>query len=150
MLKEGHAAGLMVIENALSAVCAPAPQLSVARTVRLNVPAAVGMPDMRPPELMFIPDGKEPAITLKVTGACPPEVATWNECTCSLFLSAGDIMDRSLPARKRPFIIRQQRYNNARTVKEIATDVGVLRTPVTKFKIGRLQTKLNNRRQPAG
>ena len=69
MLNAGHAAGLMVIENALSTVCAPAPQLSAARTVKLNVPAAVGMPEMSPPELIFIPDGNDPAITLKVTGA---------------------------------------------------------------------------------
>jgi hypothetical protein len=78
MLKAGHAAGLMVSENALSTVCAPFPtgekQLSVARTVKLNVPAAVGIPDMKPAEFIFNPDGKEPAITLKLTGDCPPDV----------------------------------------------------------------------------
>jgi hypothetical protein len=80
MLKAGHATGLMVIENALSTVCAPPPsgeeQLSVARTVKLNVPAAVGIPDMRPPEFIFIPDGREPAIRLKVTGGWPPDDVT--------------------------------------------------------------------------
>ena len=34
MLKGGHGCGLMVRENALSTVCAPPPQLSVARTVK--------------------------------------------------------------------------------------------------------------------
>jgi hypothetical protein len=69
----------MVSENALSTVCAPPPsgeeQLSVARTVKLNVPAAVGIPEMKPPELMFIPDGRKPVIRLKETGDCPPDVA---------------------------------------------------------------------------
>jgi hypothetical protein len=64
----------MVIENALSAVCAPAPQLSVARTVKLNVPAAVGTPEIKPAELIFIPEGREPAIRLKATGGWPPDV----------------------------------------------------------------------------
>ena len=72
MLNAGHAAGLTVSVNALSTVCTPAPQLSVARTVKFDVPAAVGIPDIRPAEFIFIPDGKEPAITLKATGACPP------------------------------------------------------------------------------
>ena len=74
MLNAGHGAGLMVIENALSAVCMPAAQLSVARTVKFEVPVAVGIPDINPAELIFIPDGNEPAIKPKVTGACPPEV----------------------------------------------------------------------------
>jgi hypothetical protein len=74
MLRGGHGCGLIVIVKFLSAVCAPAAQLSVARTVKLNVPAAVGIPDMKPAEFIFNPDGKEPPITLKVTGACPPEV----------------------------------------------------------------------------
>jgi len=79
MLNAGQEAGLMVIENALSTVCAPAPQLSTARTVKLNVPAAVGIPDMSPVELIFISDGREPAITVKVTGTCPPVVLNWYE-----------------------------------------------------------------------
>jgi hypothetical protein len=74
MLNAGHAAGLIVIENTLSAVCAPAPQLSAARTIKPNDPAAVGIPDMKPAEFIFNPGGKEPSTTLKVTGACPPDL----------------------------------------------------------------------------
>jgi len=74
MLKAGHVAGLMVSENALSTVCAPAPQLSVARTVKLDVPVPVGVPETSPEGFMFIPEGNEPAIRLKFTGAWPPLV----------------------------------------------------------------------------
>jgi len=73
-LNAGQEAGLMVRENALSTVCAPALQLSVTRTVKFDVPVAAGIPDMRPAALRFIPDGKEPAIRLKFTGDCPPVV----------------------------------------------------------------------------
>jgi len=69
MLNTGQEAGFMVRENALSTTCAPAPQLSVACTVKLNVPIAVGIPEMRPAEFIFSPDGNKPAIRLKVTVA---------------------------------------------------------------------------------
>jgi hypothetical protein len=79
MLSDGQEAGFMVIENVMSTVCVPAPQLSVARIVKLNVPVAVGVPEMSPAELIFIPGGNEPPIRLKVTGGCPPVVLTWYE-----------------------------------------------------------------------
>jgi hypothetical protein len=37
------------------------------------------MPVIRPEELMLIPAGKDPPITLKLTGACPPDVINWYE-----------------------------------------------------------------------
>jgi hypothetical protein len=74
MLRGAHGCRLIVMVNACWAVCAPPVQLSVACTVKFDVPAAVGIPDMKPAEFIFIPDGNEPAITVKVTVACPPEV----------------------------------------------------------------------------
>jgi hypothetical protein len=59
-LRVGHGAGFIVKENDLSAVCAPCEQLSVARTVKLKVPEAVGVPEMPPEELKFSPAGREP------------------------------------------------------------------------------------------
>jgi hypothetical protein len=69
-----HPCGLIVIENSLSAVCAPPVQLSVARTVKTDVPALVGVPEMTPEEPIFRPAGNVPAIILKLTGAWPPDV----------------------------------------------------------------------------
>ena len=74
IFRGGHGCGLIVSVNALSVVCAPAPQLSVARTVKLYVPAAAGVPEISPDALRFSPEGREPEITLKETGAWPPEV----------------------------------------------------------------------------
>ena len=76
MLNAEHAAGLIVIVRLLSDVCAPPAQLSVARTVKVEVPIAVGIPLIRPVELMFNPAGNDPDITLKVIGACPPDAVT--------------------------------------------------------------------------
>ena len=79
MLNAGQEAGLMVSENALSAICAPPAQLSVVRTVKFDVPATVGIPEIRPAELIFIPGGKEPESILKPTGTCPPVALNWYE-----------------------------------------------------------------------
>jgi len=69
MLKAGHVAGFMVRENALSTVCAPPAQLSVACTVKLAVPVPVGVPKIRPEEFIFKPAGNAPEIMLNATGA---------------------------------------------------------------------------------
>jgi len=77
---DGHAAGLIVIESPLSEklfldIRPPATQLSVTRTVKFHVPAAEGVPVIKPAELMLIPEGREPDTILKVMGACPPDIA---------------------------------------------------------------------------
>jgi hypothetical protein len=48
------------------------PVLSVAVTVKLNVPAAVGVPVKPPPLAKFNPLGKLPVVLAKVYGAVPP------------------------------------------------------------------------------
>ena len=65
---------MIVRVNALVVLCAPTAQLSVACTVKLYVPAEAGIPEMKPDVLMLSPDGREPEIILKDTGACPPVV----------------------------------------------------------------------------
>jgi hypothetical protein len=75
MLRAAHGAGLTVIVMFLSDVCAPPAQLSVALTVNVEVPATDGVPLISPDVLMFNPGGNAPDTTLKVTGACPPDVA---------------------------------------------------------------------------
>ena len=77
---KGHAAGLMVIERLLSEMLffdirSAVAQLSVARTVKFHVPAVNGVPVIKPDELMLNPEGNKPETTLKVIGACPPDVA---------------------------------------------------------------------------
>ena len=74
MLRGEHGWGLMVTVKAMSAVCSATAQLSVARSVKLDVPVAVGRPDKNPDELIFKPDGKAPETILNVIGDCPPEV----------------------------------------------------------------------------
>ena len=74
MLNDGQEAGFIVSENAMSTVCAPAAQLSVALTVNVAVPDPVGVPEIRPEEVMFKPEGNDPEIMLNATGDCPPEV----------------------------------------------------------------------------
>ena len=74
IFRGGHGSGLIVIEKSLFIVCAPAAQLSIARTVKLNVPAVVGVPEINPDELRFKPEGSDPPTTLNVIGACPPDV----------------------------------------------------------------------------
>lgn len=44
-------------------------QLSVARTVNVEVPEEDGVPVINPDEFIVIPAGNEPEIMLKVTGA---------------------------------------------------------------------------------
>ena len=75
---------LMVIESPLSErlfldTRAPVMQLSVARTVKFHVPAADGVPVIKPAELMLNPEGNVPDTTLKVIGACPPDAVTGYE-----------------------------------------------------------------------
>jgi hypothetical protein len=79
MLRAGQEAGFMVIENALSVVCAPVPQPSVARTVKFEVPEEDGVPVIKPVELMLSPAGSDPPTILKEMGACPPNVCNWYE-----------------------------------------------------------------------
>jgi hypothetical protein len=79
---EGHAAGSIVIEKLLSEMLfldtrIAVTQLSVARTVKFHVPAVNGVPVIKPDEPMLNPDGNAPDTTLKVIGACPPDVAIW-------------------------------------------------------------------------
>ena len=80
MLSDGHAAALMDIERLLSAVCAPPPvgkkQLSVARTVKVDIPVEDGVPVINPVELIFSPAGSDPPTILKEIGNCPPELVT--------------------------------------------------------------------------
>ena len=47
-------------------------ELSVAVTVKLNVPPAVGVPVRDPLEDKLSPAGSVPAVTAKVCGAVPP------------------------------------------------------------------------------
>ena len=46
--------------------------LSVALTVKLDVPAAVGVPCSNPPGLSVRPPGKVPLVTVQENGAIPP------------------------------------------------------------------------------
>ena len=76
MLNAGHCPGFTVIVRLLSDVCAPPPQLSVALTMKVDVPGDDGVPLIRPVELIFNPAGNAPDKMLKFTGDCPPEVVT--------------------------------------------------------------------------
>jgi hypothetical protein len=78
----GQGAGFIVRENALSAVCDPVEQLSVARTVKLNVPDVVGVPEMSPVEPSANPGGRVPDRRLKETGGSPPDDCNWMLCVC--------------------------------------------------------------------
>ena len=48
-------------------------ELSVAVTVKLNVPAAVGVPDRTPAEVSVSPVGMAPTVTANVYGDVPPD-----------------------------------------------------------------------------
>ena len=61
---------LMVIDRAAEAVCEP---LSVARTVKLEVPRVDGGPLIVPLEDSVSPPGSAPCVTVHVYGAVPPE-----------------------------------------------------------------------------
>ncbi|CAJ0822896.1 hypothetical protein LMG18101_05256 [Ralstonia flaminis] len=52
------------------------PLLSVALSVKLNVPPAVGVPDSVPVELSVKPTGRAPAVTAYVYGPLPPLALT--------------------------------------------------------------------------
>jgi hypothetical protein len=65
--------GLIVSDNA--AVAAP-DALSVTFTVKFAVPAAVGVPEIVPPALRFIPAGSDPLATDQVYGGAPPLAAS--------------------------------------------------------------------------
>src|SRR5256885_422176 len=74
--------GLMVKDGQLMAsayACAPVqPLASVAVTVKLKVPPAVGVPDIAPPGDKLNPEGNAPALTVKVYGDAPPlAVIVW-------------------------------------------------------------------------
>jgi hypothetical protein len=58
-------AGLMEIERLLGADCAGEPE-SVTRTVKLDWPAAVGVPLMLPLEARVKPEGKLPELTAQL------------------------------------------------------------------------------------
>ena len=55
-------------------VCGGVPE-SVAVTVKLDVPALVGVPEMAEP-LTVKPPGKVPAVTLQLMAPVPPEAAS--------------------------------------------------------------------------
>ena len=61
------AAATMIMDSA----CVSFPAALVACTVKLNVPVAVGVPDIAPAVLSVKPPGKFPAVTLHVMGAVP-------------------------------------------------------------------------------
>ncbi len=64
----------ITMERALVAVCAVGVVLSVALTVKLNVPAAVGVPEIVLP-LRVNPVGSEPAEIDQAYGEVPPLAA---------------------------------------------------------------------------
>jgi hypothetical protein len=70
----GDGWGLMVNVNALCTFFVLPAQLSVACTVKLNVPEVDGAPEINPDALKFTPEGKAPVTIVKDTGDCPPEV----------------------------------------------------------------------------
>ena len=65
--------GLIVTE---SPAVADTDALSVALTVKLAVPAVVGVPEMVPLALRFSPAGSEPVDTDQVYGGVPPVAAS--------------------------------------------------------------------------
>ena len=50
--------------------------LSVTATVKLSVPAVVGVPDIMPSAARVMPSGSIPALTLQLSGAVPPLAAS--------------------------------------------------------------------------
>ncbi len=66
----------MLIESCLLAVCGVEEE-SVAWTVNVKVPEALGIPLIAPVELFGAnPPGREPAVMLQLYGAVPPEAAS--------------------------------------------------------------------------
>ena len=67
---------LIVILNAWLALSAGVLE-SLAVTVKLEIPAAEGVPEMAPLEELRVKlAGNEPCVTLQVTGVVPPELCT--------------------------------------------------------------------------
>ena len=66
--------GLMVMLRACFTLCGGLPE-SVAVTVKLDVPALVGVPEMAEP-LTVNPAGNVPAVTLQLMAPVPPEAAS--------------------------------------------------------------------------
>lgn len=64
---------MIVTANAWFAVCEPA---SLTRTVKLNPPAAVGVPLMTPAEDRSSPGGKVPEKRVQAYGGVPPLAAS--------------------------------------------------------------------------
>jgi hypothetical protein len=62
MLRGGQGAAITVIEKLRCVVCEPLKQLSAVLTVKLNVPAVVGIPEIKPDEFMLRPGGSDPEI----------------------------------------------------------------------------------------
>ena len=62
----GQAAGLIVREKLFCTFWGVGKQLSVAVTVKENVPAVVGVPVMSPAELRLSPGGREPPLSDQV------------------------------------------------------------------------------------
>ena len=66
MLRIGQGAGSTVMEKLRRAVCEPLKQLSRVLTVKLNVPVAVGLPEIAPDVFMLRPGGSDPETTVYV------------------------------------------------------------------------------------
>ena len=66
-------AALTTIESAL---VADAPMVSAALTVKLDVPLAVGVPVIAPPELKLSPEGRLPELSDHVRLPVPPVAAS--------------------------------------------------------------------------
>ena len=88
MIVTAVGAAAIVIENAF---CPDPEAESLACAVKLNVPAVCGLPLSNPPELNVTPEGKDPATTLHVYGAVPPEADSDCEyCVPTIPPSSGD------------------------------------------------------------
>ena len=64
-----------VIESACCTLCCGVPE-SLAVTVKFEVPAVVGVPEIAPAALIVNPAGKLPLVTLRVIVPTPPLVST--------------------------------------------------------------------------
>jgi hypothetical protein len=73
----GGVTGLIVILKFCVTLCGVGEQLSVALTVNDEVPAVVGVPEMRPDALKLNPGGNVPDARLKLIVPCPPAVVIW-------------------------------------------------------------------------
>ena len=71
ILRGGGGGAETVILNGPEALCAGVPE-SVTLTVKLDVPALVGVPVIWPLEESVRPAGRLPAATLQLYGAVPP------------------------------------------------------------------------------